>query len=44
MIAIEYRDRNYDVLEGADALVIHTEWHPYRRPTSSACSSCFASR
>ena len=29
---IEYRDRNYDVLEGADALVIHTEWHPYRRP------------
>ena len=30
--AIEYRDRNYDVLDGADALVIHTEWHPYRHP------------
>jgi UDPglucose 6-dehydrogenase len=29
---VEYRDNNYDVLEGADALVIHTEWHPYRRP------------
>ena len=29
---IEYRERNYDVLESADALVIHTEWHPYRRP------------
>jgi len=29
---VEYRERNYDVLEGADALVIHTEWHPYRRP------------
>ena len=29
---IEYRDNNYDVLEGADALIIHTEWHPYRHP------------
>ena len=29
---IECRERNYDVLEGADALLIHTEWHPYRRP------------
>ena len=29
---IEYREWNYDTLEGADALVIHTEWHPYRRP------------
>ena len=29
---IEYAERNYDALEGADALVIHTEWHPYRRP------------
>ena len=29
---IEYRDHNYETLEGADALVIHTEWHPYRRP------------
>ena len=30
--AIEYRDQNYDVLDGADALIIHTEWHPYRHP------------
>ena len=29
---IEYRERNYDALEGADALVIHTEWLPYRNP------------
>jgi UDPglucose 6-dehydrogenase len=29
---ITYVQTNYDALEGADALVIHTEWHPYRRP------------
>ncbi len=29
---VEYRALNYDVLDGADALVIHTEWNPYRRP------------
>jgi UDPglucose 6-dehydrogenase len=29
---IEYVDSNYEALEGADALVIHTEWQPYRRP------------
>ena len=29
---IEYRERNYDALEGADGLLIHTEWHPYRQP------------
>lgn len=29
---IEYADVNYDALSGADALVIHTEWHPYRSP------------
>jgi UDPglucose 6-dehydrogenase len=29
---IQYRDRAYDALEGADALLIHTEWMPYRRP------------
>ncbi|MEX2471578.1 MAG: UDP-glucose/GDP-mannose dehydrogenase family protein [Gemmatimonadota bacterium] len=29
---IDYVDVNYDALDGADALVIHTEWHPYRRP------------
>ena len=30
--AIEYGETNYDVLAGADALIIHTEWHPYRHP------------
>ncbi|HKK93589.1 MAG TPA: UDP-glucose/GDP-mannose dehydrogenase family protein [Longimicrobiales bacterium] len=30
--SIEYREREYDVLDGADALVIHTEWLQYRRP------------
>jgi len=30
--AIEYREHNYDVLAGADALFIHTEWNPYRHP------------
>lgn len=29
---VEFRERNYDCLDGADALVIHTEWLPYRRP------------
>jgi UDPglucose 6-dehydrogenase len=29
---IHYADSNYEALEGADALVLHTEWHPYRRP------------
>ena len=29
---IQYADSNYDALEGADALILHTEWHPYRRP------------
>jgi UDPglucose 6-dehydrogenase len=30
--AVEYCDNNYDVLPGADALIILTEWKPYRRP------------
>ena len=29
---IEYVTTNYDALDGAHALVIHTEWHPYRHP------------
>jgi UDPglucose 6-dehydrogenase len=29
---IEIVDSNYDALDGADALLIHTEWQPYRRP------------
>jgi UDPglucose 6-dehydrogenase len=29
---VTYAASNYEALEGADALVIHTEWLPYRRP------------
>ncbi len=29
---IAYAATNYETLEGADALVIHTEWQPYRNP------------
>ena len=29
---ITYAESNYDALEGADALLILTEWLPYRRP------------
>jgi len=29
---ITYHRTNYDALEGADALLIHTERLPYRRP------------
>src|SRR5690606_1846554 len=30
--SLRLRDRNYDCLEGADALLVLTEWQPYRRP------------
>lgn len=29
---VEFVDTNYDALDDADALIIHTEWHPYRSP------------
>ena len=29
---IQYAETNYDALEGADALVIVTDWHEYRHP------------
>ncbi|MDQ3696600.1 MAG: UDP-glucose/GDP-mannose dehydrogenase family protein [Gemmatimonadota bacterium] len=29
---IEYADSNYDALEGADALVVVTDWNEYRHP------------
>jgi UDPglucose 6-dehydrogenase len=29
---VQYVDNNYDALPGADALLILTEWKPYRRP------------
>ncbi len=30
--SVTYCERNYDALEGADALLVVTEWQPYRRP------------
>ena len=30
--AIHYADSNYNALEGADALVIVTDWNEYRHP------------
>lgn len=30
--SIEFVEHNYDACEGADALVIHTEWNQYRQP------------
>jgi UDPglucose 6-dehydrogenase len=30
--AVAYHKNNYDALDGASALLIHTEWLPYRRP------------
>ncbi len=29
---VEFVNTNYDALPDASALLIHTEWHPYRRP------------
>jgi UDPglucose 6-dehydrogenase len=29
---VRYAETNYEALEGAEALLIHTEWHPYRHP------------
>jgi UDPglucose 6-dehydrogenase len=29
---ISYAETSYDALAGSDALIIHTEWHPYRHP------------
>jgi UDPglucose 6-dehydrogenase len=29
---VEYAPTNYDALTGAEALIIHTEWLPYRNP------------
>ncbi|MDI9369680.1 MAG: UDP-glucose/GDP-mannose dehydrogenase family protein [Synergistaceae bacterium] len=30
--SVEYVDENYEALEGADALILMTEWPPFRRP------------
>jgi UDPglucose 6-dehydrogenase len=29
---VEYAKSNYEALQDADALIIHTEWQPYRSP------------
>jgi len=39
---IEYAGSNYDALEGADALLIHTEWQPYRRPNFERMKAALA--
>lgn len=35
---IDYADLNYDACQGADALIIHTEWNEYRQPDFSYLS------
>jgi UDPglucose 6-dehydrogenase len=39
---VEYAPTNYDALAGADALVIHTEWLPYRNPDFPRMKSAMA--
>ncbi len=39
---VEYCDNNYDTLPGADALIILTEWKPYRRPDFDRVRSLLA--
>ncbi|MEK9500655.1 UDP-glucose/GDP-mannose dehydrogenase family protein [Gemmatimonadota bacterium DH-20] len=39
---IAYSKREYDSLDGADALIIHTEWLPYRRPDFAEMKSRMA--
>ena len=40
--SIDYRDGNYEALDGADALFIHTEWQPYRHPDFARMRSLLA--
>lgn len=39
---VEYCESNYDALPGADALIILTEWKPYRRPDFDRIRSLLA--
>jgi UDPglucose 6-dehydrogenase len=39
---VEYCESNYDTLPGADALIILTEWKPYRRPDFDRIRSLLA--
>jgi UDPglucose 6-dehydrogenase len=41
---IEYADSNYAALAGAAALVIHTEWQPYRRPDFTRMKAAMSGR
>ena len=40
--SVSYHDVNYDVLSGADALIILTEWKQYRRPDLDRMRSLMA--
>ncbi len=40
--SVEYCENNYDALPGADALIILTEWKPYRRPDFERIRSLLA--
>jgi UDPglucose 6-dehydrogenase len=40
---VSYAESSYAALEGADALVIHTEWMPYRRPDFDRMKSALRS-
>ena len=39
---ITYAATNYDALDGADALLIHTEWLPYRNPDFARMKAAMA--
>ena len=41
---IELLDDDYEVLDGAGALIIHTEWNPYRRPDFERMKASMAQR
>ena len=37
---VSYHEVNYDALDGADALVIVTEWNEFRRPDFERMKRC----
>ena len=41
---VEYCGTNYAALDGASALLIHTEWHPYRHPDFTRIRSALRER
>ena len=41
---VELRAVNYDALPGASALLIHTEWHPYRHPDFERIGAALAEK